>query len=80
MYKVYADGQLLFATGNPNFANTAILDPTLTTEINTAGELSFIVPKSNNLYNNIKLRLTTIEVKQTIQADDEDEVTEDDDT
>ena len=80
MYKVYADGQLLFATGNPNFANTAILDPTLTTEINTAGELSFIVPKSNNLYDNIKLRLTTIEVKQTIQADDEDEVTEDDDT
>ena len=35
MYKVYADGQLLFATGNPNFANTAILEPTLTTEINT---------------------------------------------
>lgn len=76
MYKVYADGELLFATGNPNFANRAIIDPTLTTEVNTAGELSFIVPKSNELYENIKLRLTTIEVKHSINDEDDSDYEE----
>lgn len=64
MYKVYADGSLLFATGNPSFANRAVLSPQLKTEVNTAGELSFTVPKTNKLYEIIKLRLTTIEVYQ----------------
>lgn len=62
MYKVYCDGSLLFATGNPSFAKHAILSPSLTIEINTAGSFTFTVPKTNELYDNIKLRLTTVEV------------------
>lgn len=76
MYKVYADGSLLFATGNPSNENHAIIDPVLTTEINTAGELSFTVPKSNELYNDIKLRLTTIEVYRS-EADESGDNTKD---
>lgn len=74
MYKVYADGQLLFATGNPNFQTRSILSPKLTAEINTAGELSFIVPKSNVLYDSIKLRLTTIEVYHSDSDDTKSEI------
>lgn len=62
MYKVYCDGSLLFATGNPSFAKHAILSPSLTIEINTAGSFTFTVPKTNELYDNIKLRLSTVEV------------------
>ena len=63
-YEVYCDGKLLYSTGSPANGNHTILAPVLSEEINTAGTFTFIVPPQNEQYNNIKLRLSTIVIKQ----------------
>ena len=62
MWTVYADSKLLFATGVEADSSHVILNPVLSEELNSAGSFTFSVPYSNELYNKIKLRTTTIEI------------------
>lgn len=63
MYRIYADGKLLYA---PELAGEGygVAQPELTAELNKAGSLSFNVPITNVLYNELQKLSTTITVEQ----------------
>ena len=62
MWSVEADGVNLFATGVQANSKHVLLDPVITEEINSAGSFTFGMPYTNERYNEIKLRTSTIEV------------------
>ena len=62
MWSVEADGVNLFATGVQANSKHVLLDPVITEEINSAGSFTFGMPYTNERYNDIKLRTSTIEV------------------
>ena len=62
MWSVEADGVNLFATGVQANSRHVLLDPVITEEINSAGSFTFGMPYTNERYNEIKLRTSTIEV------------------
>lgn len=62
MWSVEADGVNLFATGVQANSQHVLLDPVITEEINSAGSFTFGMPYTNERYNEIKLRTSTIEV------------------
>lgn len=63
MYRIYADGSLLYA---PHLAleGYGVFSPKLTEEINKADLLEYVMPPSNNLYNNVQKLKTIITVLQ----------------
>lgn len=66
MYKIYADGKLLYS---PHLFHEGcgVLSPKLTTELNKAGSLEFTLPPTNSLYDEIDKLKTII----TAYQDDE---------
>lgn len=62
MYRIYADGELLYS---PELMNEgyAVLEPKLTTELNKAGSLQFVLPTNNVMYDKLNKLKTTIIVK-----------------
>lgn len=63
MYSIYANGECFY---NDSFAleETAVLEPKLTLEDNAAGSLSFKLPQSNRLYDEIERLISDIAVKR----------------
>ncbi len=62
MYRIYADNELLYS---PELMNEgyAVLEPKLTTELNKAGSLQFVLPTTNVMYDKLNKLKTTIVVK-----------------
>lgn len=69
MYKIYADGVLIYDTKLQYDEEYILLSPVLNLEVNKAGSLEFLLPPSNLGYNLIDKMKTTIKV-----VDDEDEI------
>ena len=67
MYKIYADGKLLYA---PHLFNEGcgVFSPRLTTELNKADTLEYTLPPNNSLYDDVKKLKTII----TVHQDDEE--------
>ena len=61
MYAIYADGEILYAP-NLSAEGYAVINPQLTLEVNKAGSLTFTLPPTNPLYNNLKKLKTIITV------------------
>lgn len=63
MYKIFADKQCLY---NDSFitTDTAVIDPKLTIEANSAGSFELALPITNKLYNKIEKMQTIISVEQ----------------
>lgn len=61
-WTVKADGKTLFATGVDANGKHTLMNPVLSEEINSAGSFSCDIPYTNHLYNQIKLRATTVEI------------------
>lgn len=62
-WAVYADKKLLYANGVQADSGRVLINPLMTEEINSAGSFECGVPNDNVLYNKLKLRTTTIEIK-----------------
>lgn len=63
MFTMYADGKLLYA---PHLSanGCGVFSPQLTVELNRAGELEFVMPPDNVLYNEMNKLKTFVEVYQ----------------
>ena len=68
-WAVYADKKLLYANGVQADSGRVLINPLMTEEINSAGSFECGVPNDNALYNKLKLRTTTIEIKNPNKAD-----------
>lgn len=69
MYKIYADGVLIYDTKLQYDEQYILLSPVLNLEVNKAGSLEFLLPPSNLGYDLIDKLKTTIKV-----VDDEDQI------
>lgn len=61
MYKVYADGKLIYFPSNESYA---LISPKLTLEVGKAGSFSFGLPKTNLAYNQLHRFTTEIVVER----------------
>ena len=60
-FYIYADGKVLYSNNDEDYS---IISPKLTLELNQTDSLTFILPPTHSMYNELRKLSTTIEVRQ----------------